>query len=241
MRAFVLSTFLALSAALPATAQEPSPTPFKFTTGLYHLSGGGLPSEWTLDLNLRYTSSWGNAWVGWFRAPHEDMQQARAGWDRTFTLGVLQVQPSLQIASGGFRGGSLYAEAGDDWYLGAGLGRTNLRPYVNLNFDPNDAWTLAAGRRWADHQSLGLLLVGDNRQNPDQRHLHLVWRKPLAGDQRLTLDLLAKRGLVDGTLVRRLGATVGYDWAHHFVRLAWDPKVNFSPQDMLRLSGGLRF
>jgi hypothetical protein len=241
MRLPLAISLLAVFATLQAAAQEASPAPFKFTTGLYRSTGAGLPSEWALDLNLRHTSSWGNAWVGWYRAPQQGFQQARAGWDRTFEMGPLRIQPSVQLASGGFRGGSLYAEGGGDWYLGAGLGRTNLRPYVNLNFDPNDAWTLALGRRWADNESLGLLLVGDNRQNPDQRHLHLAWRKPLEGGQRLTIDLLAKRGLVDGTLVRRLGATVGYDWPRHFVRLAWDPKVNFTVQDMLRLSGGLRF
>jgi hypothetical protein len=34
---------------------------------------------------------------------------------------------------------------------------------------------------------------------------------------------------------------VGYDWPTYFVRLAWDPKVNFTPQDMVRLSAGVRF
>lgn len=225
----------------PARAQEAERTPFKFTTGLYRLSGGGSPGEWVLDLNLRHTSGFGNAWIGWFRAPREDVTQARAGWDRVFDVGPLHVQPSLQVASGGFRGGSLYAEAGEDWYVGAGIGRTNLRPYVNLNFDPNDAWMLAGGRRWGENHSLGFLLVGDNRENPDQRHLHLTWRTPLEGGRRLTVDLLAKRGRVEGVMVRRAGLSVGYDWPRSFVRVAWDPKANFGPQDMLRLSGGVRF
>jgi hypothetical protein len=236
---------LLLAAALLAPplahAEDEPRAPFKFTTGLYHMSGGGVPSEWALDLNLRHTSSFGNAWIGWYDAPRDGVRQARAGWDRTFDFGALRVQPSLQVASGGFRGGSLYAETGESWYVGAGLGRTNLRPYVNLNFDPNDSWTLAAGRRWGDNDSLGLLLVGDNRLNPDQRHLHLTWRTPLAGGRRLTVDVLAKRGLVDGVLVHRVGLSVGYDWPRTFVRIAWDPKANFGPQDMLRLSVGARF
>jgi hypothetical protein len=57
----------------------------------------------------------------------------------------------------------------------------------------------------------------------------------------LTLDLLDKRGLVNGQEIHRFGFTAGYDWPRHFVRLAWDPKVNFTPQDMLRLQAGLRF
>ena len=228
--------------ASAATADEAAPSPaFKFTTGLYRSTGGGLPASTGLDLNLRHSSDWGNAWIGWYRSADADVTQTRIGWDHTFDLGAVRLQPSLQAASGGFYGGSLYLETGDTWFAGAGLGRTNLRPYVNLNFDPNDAWTLAAGRRWGDNHALTLMLVGDNREQPDQRHLHLNYRLPLADGERLTLDLLAKRGLVDGALVHRLGLTVGYDWRRHFVRIAWDPKSNFTPQDMLRLSAGLRF
>lgn len=224
-----------------AQAEDAPERPFKLTTGVYFSSGGDQPSDRALDINLRHSSAWGNVWLGWYRSPAADMSQTRAGWDRSFDLGALRVQPSLQFASGGFRGGSLYVETGEDWFAGAGIGRTNLRPYVNLNFDPNDAWTLAAGRRWGGNHSLSLLLVGDNRENPDQRHLHLVYRAPRPDGERLTVDLLAKRGLVDGSKIRALGLTVGYDWQRVFVRAAWDPKVNFSAQNMLRLSAGTRF
>jgi hypothetical protein len=216
--------------------------PFKLTTGLYFLSaGGGVASGPALDVNLRHTSEFGNVWVGWFRAPVLEVSQVRAGWDRSYSIGAVRVMPSLQWASGGFWGGSLAAEAGSTWFAGAGLGRTNLRPYANLNFDPNDAWTLSGGYRWGDNHALSVQVVRDNRENPDQQHVHVVYRTPIAGDQRLTVDLLAKRGLVDGTPIRRIGLSVGYDWRRHFVRVAWDPKVNFTAQDMLRLSGGVRF
>ncbi|CAN5422412.1 hypothetical protein BH11PSE7_BH11PSE7_33100 [soil metagenome] len=229
--------------ALPVCAQERATDvqlapAFKFTTGLYSSSaGGGLG----LDLNLRHTSDFGNIWLGWFRAPSTDTSQARVGWDRTFTLGPIRLQPSLQVASGGFLGGSAMVEAGETWFAGAGLGRTNLRNYVNLNFDPNDAWMLSGGYRWADNRSLALQIVHDNRQNPDQRHVHVVWRTPVADGDRLTVDLLAKSGMVGGTSIHRIGLTVGYDWSRTFIRVAWDPKVNFTPQDMLRLSAGVRF
>jgi len=222
-------------------AEGAQPVSFKLTTGLYQLTGGGLPSGPGLDVNLRASSDFGNAWVGWFRSPVLEVTQTRAGWDRTFNLGSVRFMPSLQVASGGFWGGSASLEAGSTWFAGVGLGRTNLRNYVNLNFDPNDAWMLSGGYRWGDNHSLVLQMVRDNRLNPDQQHVHLVYRTPIADDQRLTLDLLSKKGLVAGVPIQRLGLSVAYDWPSYFVRVAWDPQVNFTPQDMLRLSVGMRF
>ena len=222
-------------------SNAPQPVSYKFTTGLYQLTGGDLPAGPSLDINLRATSSLGNAWVGWFRSPVQTVKQSRAGWDNTFKWGPVRVIPSVQLASGGFVGGSASLEAGDTWFAGIGVGRTNLRNYVNLNFDPNDAWMLSGGYRWRDSQSLALQIVRDNRLNPDQQHMHVVYRQPLPDDQRLTLDLLAKRGLVAGVPIQRLGVSVVYDWPRYFVHLAWDPLVNFTQQDMLRLSVGTRF
>ena len=229
---------LCIVMAQPAAADD-APA-FKFTTGIYSFSGGGMPPSGALDLNLRHTSDIGNVWVGWFRWPDGRFTQARGGWDRNFDFGAIRIQPSLQVASGGFGGGSLYAETGETWFAGAGIGRTNLRPYVNLNFDPNDSWTLAGGYRWGDSHVLTATLVGDNRQNPDERHFHVQYRTPFDG-RRLLLDVLVKRGIVDGVMIHRVGFTAGYDWPRFFVRLAWDPKVNFTPQDMLRVQAGTRF
>ncbi len=53
--------------------------------------------------------------------------------------------------------------------------------------------------------------------------------------------LLDKRGTVDGRFMRRTGLSVNCDWPRWYVRAAWDPKVNFTPQNMLRLSAGVRF
>ena len=244
---FVTLALLASSVAFAAddSAEKPAvgavPTTFKLTTGLYQQTGGGLPSGPGLDVNLRATAAFGNAWLGWFRSPAQEVTQSRAGWDNTFKLGPVRFMPSLQMASGGFLGGSASLEAGDTWFAGVGLGRTNLRNYVNLNFDPNDAWMLSGGYRWGDNESLAIQVVRDNRLNPDQQHVHLVYRAPVANDQRLTLDLLSKKGLVAGAPIQRLGLSVGYDWPRFFVRMAWDPNVNFTVQDMLRLSLGTRF
>ena len=57
--------------------------------------------------------------------------------------------------SGGFWGGSLSAQIGSPkLYAIVGLGRTNLRTYYNLNFDPNDAITLGYARRLPDRSML---------------------------------------------------------------------------------------
>ena len=56
------------------------PVAYKLTVGLYPQSGGDLPSGPGLDVNLRASSGFGNAWVGWFRSPVEAVSQARAGW-----------------------------------------------------------------------------------------------------------------------------------------------------------------
>lgn len=225
--------------ALPSLSPAADETPFKLTLGWYRYSESPESSN-AFDANLRHTSDLGNLWIGYFRWPEQSVHQWRGGWDRTFGEGV-RLQPSLQVASGGFLGGSVGIEAGAPWFAGAGLGRTNLRPYYNLNFDPNDSWTLSAGHRGDDGQVIMLLMVRDNRENPDQRHVHLVWRQPIEGGQRLTLDALWKRGLVDGDRITRTGLSATWDWPRYFVRLAYDPKANFTSQDLWRLSVGSRF
>lgn len=224
----------------PALAQDEPPA-FKLTVGYYQSGGGGQADSHSTDYNLRHSSGLGNVWYGHYVAASEQLVQDRAGWDRWFTAGVLRVLPSVQVASGGAWNGSLNLETGETWYAGAGLGRTNLRQAVNLNFDPNDAWSLNGGYRWSDGRSLGLVYVRDNRENPDQQHLHLVWRQAMPERHRLTVDLLLKRGLVEGEPIARAGLSVAYDWPRWFLRVSYDPKVNFTPQDMWRLAFGTRF
>ncbi|MGZ5571908.1 MAG: hypothetical protein ACXWHZ_04205 [Usitatibacter sp.] len=210
--------------------------PFKLTLGWYRFSD----DTHGIDTNLRHTSEWGNAWVGFFRLAGQRIDQWRTGWDRTFGSAV-RFSPSVQLASGGFVGGSAQVEAGAPWFAGAGIGRTNLRPYYNLNFDPNDSYALSAGRRDESGQLFTLLMVRDNRENPDQRHFHFVYRQPIAAGKRLTFDALYKVGRVDEETIRRWGFTVTYDWPRVFIRLARDPNTNFTPVDAWRLSFGTRF
>ncbi len=225
-----------LALAAPLAARAEGSDPFKLTVGAYrysdHTDG--------VDTNLRHTSDLGNVWVGYYRGADEGISQWRGGWDRSFG-DTVRIAPSVQLASGGFVGGSIQAEAGEPWFAAVGLGRTNLRPYVNLNFDPNDSYVLAAGRRAESGQVVMLQMVRDNRENPDQRHFHLLYRQPLEGKERLTLDALYKVGRVDGEMIHRWGATATYDWPRFFARVAFDPKTNFTPVDAWRFSVGTRF
>ena len=249
--AFGLALVLLAGTGHAATADIPgativpadtSETPFKLSTGLYsvdrHGDQAGGPG---LDVNLRYTQGDDHVWVGYFRSPALAFSQPRAGWDGSYRAGALRLLPSLQVASGGFVGGSIAAEAGTTWFAGGGLGRTNLRNYANLNFDPNDAITLYGGYRWDDADSVVMQLVRDNRLNPDQQNLHLIWRNQLEDGERFTIDLLAKQGTVDDRFIRRAGISLNYERTRWFARLAFDPKVNFTAQNMLRLSTGTRF
>ena len=209
---------------------------FKLTIGSQRFSESGNG----LDVNLRHTSTIGTTWLGYFDASALDAHQFRAGWDHTYGDAV-RLSPSVQLASGGFVGGSINVETGKTWFVGAGYGRTNLLPYFNLNFDPNDAWTLTGGYRAPNGVSYALSYTRDDRLNPDQQHLHAVYRTPVNGADRFTLDVLYKHGLVNGESISRVGTTVTYDWPRFFVRLAFDPNTNFTQDDVIRTSIGTRF
>lgn len=232
--------------------------PWKLTAGHYGLRGA--PDGTDLNLRLRQGdwTGWVGAWVepGVGSEPAQGaVRQGRVGFERAFrsfepsdSLGDLGVslQPSLQLASGGFVGGSLTLEAGEPWFGSVGIGRTNGKPYVNLNFDPNDAISVATGHRDPDGTTYYILLVADDRLGTGQRHLHLVGRWPIQGGGRLTLDLLAKRGLGEDfqgapEFIRSGGVALGYDTSSWFARLARDHRQNFGPSDAWRFSIGSRF
>jgi hypothetical protein len=229
-------------AADPANGPGVPPGPvrydYKLTAGYYDFRGFAGQ-----DVNLRRRRDDTSVWVGWYRDPVFGAQ-GRVGWDTSvqpFPGVALALQPSVQLASRDFVGGSLNAQIGTAWYALVGIGRTDLRPYVNLNFDPNDAITLGAGHQSDDGPSYGVLWVADDRLGTKQRHLHGTWRLPLTGDERLTVDILRKQGLGDTGYVRAWGGTATYEFPRWFVRTAYDPKQNFSRYDVIRLSAGIRF
>ena len=211
---------------------------WKVTTGWYHFSNDANAG----DFNLRYSGEdVGNFWIGYYRPEGHDPDQWRNGWDSQFSLGVVRILPSLQLASRDFVGGSLGVETGKTWFVGVGYRRTNLKPYVNLNFDPNDSYTLNAGYRWDNGAAASVLWVQDIRLNPDQKHLHFIYRTPLPRDRRLTIDVLFKTGLVEDQTIYGVGVSAAYDWRRYFMRLAYDPHANFAPENMWRFSMGVRF
>src|SRR5258708_7040608 len=182
---FLLSSLAAsmmyCAGAMAQSADDESVKPAnKLTLGLYHFSETGNAT----DINLRHTNELGNTRIGYYHSAKREEHQGRVGWDNTFDFDLVRVTPSAQYASRGYLNGSINVETGDSWFVGAGFGRTNLKPNWNLNFDPNDSWTASAGWR-RDGESIALLWIRDNRENPDQRHLHAVYRKSLANGRRV--------------------------------------------------------
>ena len=223
---------------------------YKLTLGRYHLAsvnnaGNASPSTDGTDLNLRWRRDGRTLWLGFYQQAGFG-RQWRVGWDDQWPLArsgslALQLLPSLQAASGGFVGGSLGVQAGAPFYAQIGIGRSNLKPYANLNFDPNDALTLALGWQGEGSRQIVLSVIADDRLGSGQQHHHLTLRWPLPPAWRLSADLLHKQGQGDTGPVNAWGWSLGLDGTAWFARLARDPKQNFSAQDAWRVSGGRRF
>lgn len=232
----LLSLLLLTAAHVAAWADEPADKPFKLTLANFRYSDGYDGQ----DVNLRWRRDDTSVWVG---AYHDRVfgSQARTGFDTQIDLGHgVSLQPSLQAATRGFVGGSVNLQAGDPWFALVGWGRTNLKPYYNLNFDPNDAITAGVGWHGEQGRTLSLTLVADDRLHTHQKDWHLYGRWPV-GDERLTLDLLRKTGHGDSGPVHAWGLSATLDFPTWFLRLARDPNQNFSTQDATRVAAGLRF
>jgi hypothetical protein len=237
----VISLLACVSLAQAAQAQDsvdtahPDSLDFKLTAGFYQFG-----DDHGKDLNLRWQHDDTHVWIGHYE-DHSMGAQDRIGADSSLDLNELvSIQPSLQAATGGFVGGSLNTQIGHSWYGLAGWGRTNLKPYVNLNFDPNDAVTLGGGHLFDNGQNWMLFVVKDDRLHTGQTDWHLTARIPVA-DERLSLDLMHKNGQGDDGHVSAWSYSAGWDFPSWFVRLARDAKQNFSAYDAWRLSAGLRF
>jgi len=240
----MLKTILLLLSFTPLWAQAQSgvatsePWAFKLTPSWYTSAG----QHNAVDVNLRGNNGQHALWVGQYVRGNE-FQQTRTGYEYTANFDWGQMVPSLQAASGGYAGGSLSFQIGHPVYALVGFGRTNLRDYYNLNFDPNDMVTLGVGAHLANGNQLSLFTVKDNRLGTDQMVTHAMWYWSASVQDHWSLDVAYKDGRSSPGEARVTGRSASLTYDHHptFVRLAYDEKVNFSAQDQARLSVGLRF
>ena len=235
LRHFFTVVLLACVAPALAAGEE---IEYKFTPTLYRTTN----ETSAYDLNLRGNRGEHTAWVGFYRRA-EEFQQLRLGYENATDVPFGRLVSSLQYATRGFAGGSVTAEIGERHFGLLGFGRTNLKPYFNLNFDPNDSVLIGMGTRALPNTTLTLFQIRDDRLGTGQRVTHLTARIKLGGGRRWTVDLFHKAGreTADGELVRGTGIAVGYDFDPYFVRLTSDPHVNFSSNHMLRMAIGIRF
>jgi hypothetical protein len=194
------------------------------------------------DINLRAKLDNQTGWLGFYKEGPSGFEQLRAGYEHTGKVLSADVVTSVQVASHGFLGMSINATLGETFFGLLGYGRTNLKPYANLNFDPNDAFTIGLGWHKTDGPSITLFMVRDDRVIPGEQIGHLTLRSPLPNQQRITLDIFHKDGSADqGQSIRGTGASLSYDWPRVFLHVAYDPKVNFSQENMVRVSLGMWF
>ncbi|MEI7446353.1 MAG: hypothetical protein WCK28_15795 [Burkholderiales bacterium] len=252
----ILAAALIAAITMPAFAiddradVEPNDVPpahrafaWKATLGHY-ASRDGLTAN---DVNLRASDDDDTVWVGYYRERGGAFDQWRAGWEHQLKLPHGRLVPSAQLASGGFVGGSVtwVAYPGDDdrIYGLFGLGRTNTRPYFNLNFDPNDSTLFGLGWKPREGVLLSAWQVRDDRLGTGQRVTHAVLVTGLAGVDRFAVDLFRRSGRADPTQPEAAaGNGVALTWDHRgvFVRVARDANWDFAGGTMTRIALGLR-
>jgi hypothetical protein len=194
------------------------------------------------DLNLRGNLGDHTTWVGQYVRGNE-YQQTRWGYEYNANFSWGQMVPSVQIASKGFAGASLNFQIGGPTYLITGLGRTNLKDYYNLTFDPNDSYVLGVGTKSIKNHVLNFFAIKDNRLNTGQTVTHAVWRWQIQDGQRLVTDVSHKSGKLtpDAMPVSGNAISITYDIGNTFFRIAKEQKVNFTDHDQQRFSAGFRF
>ena len=222
----------------PDTSKPTTPPPNKLTVSFYDFSS----SKGGIDVNLRHTFESSTAWIGGYRESG-GFDQARVGYEYDYHSDWLTVVPSAQAATRGFLGATLYTEVGHGGFFGImGMGRTNLRPYWNLGFDPNDYIQFGAGYRDNAGNTMSVYAIRDNRLDTGQTNTHVFFRRHFSDDWRLTVDVVRERGGGDdGLVVRAWAMTADVDWRRWFVRVAADPHVNYTPDRQVRVSTGTRF
>jgi hypothetical protein len=241
-----MTTGFAISAALMgaltnAFAQDAAPEQnwsYKLTPSFYATQN----QKNATDVNLRGNLGNHTTWIGQYNRGNE-YQQTRWGYEYNVNFPWGQMVPSLQLASKGFIGTSLNFQIGGPTYLITGLGRTNLKDYYNLTFDPNDSYVIGVGTKIIKNHTFNLFSVRDNRLNTGQIVTHGAWRWQIDDKQRLVIDVSHKSGRLTETSaeIKGNGISVNYDYGNLFVKWAKEQKVNFTDNDQQRVSAGLRF
>lgn len=228
------------SAEQAARDKDEAAIAYKLTPTVYRVTD--QPSAF--DVNLRANKGPHTAWIGHYRRGSE-FQQMRLGYEHEIEIPGGRVVLGGQYATRGFFGGSVALEWGRPVFGLLGIGRTNLKDYYNLDFDPNDAIRFGLGWRWSEQTTVQLFQVRDDRAQPGNRVTHVSLRTRPSQRTRLTLDVFRRSGWNrDGEepqVVRATGVSVTLDYDRYFTRLAWDPNVNFSGSDMVRFALGMRF
>lgn len=199
------------------------------------------------DINLRGNNQDTRFWLGYYEDPAV-FSQTRAGVERATPLGSYgQLISSVQVASRGFVGGSITWDGKQDgvqgWSPLLGWGRTNVKPYYNLNFDPNDAVLWGGTYSQREWGQISLYQIFDDRLKTGQRVTHLVWRGKGLGGVGLTVDMFERSGAseVGEPVVKGNGLAVTAELQGYFVRLAYDQKANFTEANITRMAVGFRF
>jgi len=232
----------AAAADTQAAAQPQTPVEkaddllWKATASVYR-----QPDDTAGDLNLRRQAGDLAGWLGLYHDPQGDTI-GRAGLEWDLHRGALLVVPTVQAATNGLRAAQLYSEIGSTSYLILGASRTNLRPFFNLSWDPNESVQLGLGRHLSHYDKLYAFVIFDVRLHTRQQDTHLLWRHRLTTRLGLTLDGLYKSGRSDsGRFVRTAGLGVYLDGVRWLAKAYYDPHVNFTDQTMFRIGLGAKF
>jgi hypothetical protein len=233
--------------ASPASAEEPTaaaPTAVERADDLLWKATASLylqPDDDSADLNVRRQAGPLAAWLGLYHEPSVDTV-ARAGLEWDFHRGSVLVVPTLQVATNGLKAGQLYAEVGGSSYAILGASRTNLRPFYNLSWDPNECLQLGLGRHLSRYDKVYAFTIFDVRLHTGQQDTHVLWRHRLSSRLGLTLDALYKSGHTDaGRYVRAVGFGVYVDGVRWLLKAYYDPYVSFADHNMFRVGLGAKF
>ncbi|MFN7982136.1 MAG: hypothetical protein U0Q11_09780 [Vicinamibacterales bacterium] len=240
----VAACLMTLAAAAVHAAPDASNTPppstelnRKLTVSAYTFSS----DDTGVDVNLRDTVGNHTFWGGAYHQSN-GFDQLRAGYEYDLRRPRVTLIPSVQVASHGFVGATVYTEVGRRCFAIGGAGRTNLQPYWNLGFDPNDYLQAGAGCRDARGNAVSVAAIHDVRLHTGQTNTHVTVRRYVARDWRLTVDAVHEHGLGDaGVVLDGWAASADVDWRRWFARVAADPHVNYTADHQLRIAVGFRF